>query len=66
MRSRMFPDPTRSPLTGPVRLPTIPADGPAHWHPQYDEPVYAATYHDHRDQLLAGLREGRLGEVTSC
>lgn len=57
---------TRSPLTGPVILPPIPLTGPAHWHPQYDEPVYRTVYDDHRDRLMAGLRDGTLpSEVTS-
>ena len=45
----------RHPLTGPIALPAIPSSGPAHWHPQYDEPIYAEVYAEHRHQLLAGL-----------
>jgi hypothetical protein len=45
----------RDPLTGPITLPPVPASGPAHWHPQYDEPVYRSVYDDHREQLMVGL-----------
>ena len=58
--------PARSPLTGPVVLPPIPPSGPAHWWPQFDEPIYRETYTDHRDRLMAGLRDGTLGTVASC
>jgi|GEM_PF-4980029 len=60
----MFPDPTRSPLTGPITLGAIPALGPAHWHPQYEEPIYRETYDQHRDRLMAGLLDGSIGEVA--
>jgi hypothetical protein len=55
----------RDPLTGPITLPPLPTSGPAHWHPQYDEPVYAAVYAEHREQLLAGLLCGAGEAVPS-
>lgn len=54
----------RHPLTGPIVLPPIPTTGPAHWHPQYEEPIYRDLYAERREQLLAGLRSGAIGEVV--
>lgn len=60
MISRMFPPPG---MLAPPGAGTATSD-PAHWHPQYDEPVYAEVYREHRDRLLAGLADGR-GEVVT-
>jgi hypothetical protein len=54
----------RHPLTGPIAMPPIPTSGPAHWHPQYEEPIYAGVYAERREQLLAGLRSGTIGEAV--
>jgi hypothetical protein len=56
----------RNPLTGPITLPPIPDSGPAHWWPQYDEPIYSTVYADLRDRLYAGLLAGTVGEVVTA
>jgi hypothetical protein len=54
--------PTGSPLTGPLALGALSRTDPGYWHPRFDEPIYAAVYGDHREQLLAGLAAGAIGE----
>jgi hypothetical protein len=56
----------RCPLTGPIQLPPVPDSGPAHWWPQFDEPIYSAVYAEHRDRLHAGLLAGTLGEQVTA
>jgi hypothetical protein len=56
----------RSPLTGPLVLDALaaadPAD-PAHWWPQYNEPIFAEMYVEHLEQLTAGLLVSTLPAV---
>lgn len=59
IRSRMF-----TPLVAPTPPPR--RDDPAHWHPAYEEPIYAAVYAERREQLLAALQAGVIvGELVT-